>query len=561
MLNAHRCELPKSSDFTLPKPRSCFCCLPPFDSLQSWFTIYENHPKCRQHLISLAAANKEKRRHTSNKYWYIIHPFSKIKFFWDIIMMMVYFVAFITIPFFMCFVVLDYESVRLDNVNHVIYVFCWIDIIGNCMTGFYDKSKDEVILDQGMILKRYLRSYLFIDIFTSLPYDYITLPWRKVPGPEDSILATLINLLPLLKLSRYFTFTSYVRQTFLHFDSEDISCQMFLTLLLYTYVIHWFTCFCNVTPLIMMYAMHVPVTESEDTWLASVEIKSIAHRYQRALFIVLENFTASGYGGIMPQSDGHIMVCTVLMVLGRLFESYIIIMLLQIVADRKASESKYEQIVNQLSAYARQKQLPAFMKRRLLAYYHYRFRNSYFREKNIFANLSDVLRQEVTLHSCRRLVENVEIFQDLPKNILTLIVTNLKPELYLAKDMIIKAGTQGDCMFFLSSGTVAILTPTGKEVCFLEDGAHFGEVALLVQDQRRVASVVAVEVCEVYRLDRKDFRKCIAVHSDLFAKIERIATERMQRTVLIEEQHKRFTLHSRASSSAAQLRKVRQSQA
>lgn len=61
-------------------------------------------------------------------------------------------------------------------------------------------------------------------------------------------------------------------------------------------------------------------------------------------------------------------------------------------------------------------------------------------------------------------MENVEIFQDLPRNILTLIVTNLKPELYLAKDMIIKAGTQGECMFFLSSGTVAILTPTGKEV-------------------------------------------------------------------------------------------------
>lgn len=76
----------------------------------------------------------------------------------------------------------------------------------------------------------------------------------------------------------------------------------------------------------------------------------------------------------------------------------------------------------------------------------------------------DALKEEVTLHACRRLVENVEIFQDLPKNILTQIVTNLKPELYLAKDMIIRAGTQGDCMFFLSSGTVSVLTPTGKEV-------------------------------------------------------------------------------------------------
>lgn len=76
----------------------------------------------------------------------------------------------------------------------------------------------------------------------------------------------------------------------------------------------------------------------------------------------------------------------------------------------------------------------------------------------------------------------------------------------------------------------------------MEDGDHFGEIALLVADQRRVASVIAIEVCEVYRLDRKDFRQCIDVHSELFAEIERIATERVERTVRIEEQHKRFLM-------------------
>lgn len=143
---------------------------------------------------------------------------------------------------------------------------------------------------------------------------------------------------------------------------------------------------------------------------------------------------------------------------------------------------------------------------------------------------------------------------------------NLKFELFLPNEVIIKAGTQGDCMFFLSSGTVAVLTPTGKEVsiffnifafalvtrkkiysalcemCHLSDGAYFGEIALLVADQRRVASVIAIEVCEVYRLDRKDFRHCIDVHSELFAEIERIATERVEKTVRVEEQHKRFLM-------------------
>ncbi|KOC63550.1 hypothetical protein WH47_02297 [Habropoda laboriosa] len=83
-----------------------------------------------------------------------------------------------------------------------------------------------------------------------------------------------------------------------------------------------------------------------------------------------------------------------------------------------------------------------------------------------------------------------------------------------------------------------------SQICHLDDGAHFGEVALLVPDQRRVASVIAIEVCEVYRLDRKDFRKCIAVHTELFANIERIATERIERAVIVEEQHKRYLMRN-----------------
>ncbi|XP_058793323.1 potassium/sodium hyperpolarization-activated cyclic nucleotide-gated channel 1-like [Phymastichus coffea] len=545
----HRCELTKTSAFEVFESQpKCFCCL--YDLIRPWITINQTHPKCRQYLVSLAAVNKEKTRHASVKHWWTIHPFSKIRLYWELIMTIVYFIAFLTIPFQICFVVLDYKTIDLDNLNLFIYFLCWIDIILNCVTGFYNKSKDRISLDQGAILKRYLKTFMVIDVLSSLPYDRLTLSWRKVPGPENSLIATLINLLPLLKLTRYFTFKSYLRQIFLHVGNENVSCQMLLTLLLYVYIVHWFACFCNVTPLIMMYAQHESVDQSEDSWLATDEIKGIAQRYRQALFIVLENFTASGYGGIEPRSEGHITICTILMILGRLFESYITIMLMQIVADRKSSESKYEQIVNQLSAYARQKQLPAYMKQRLWAYYHYRFRNSYFREKKILINLSDALKEEVTLHACRRLVENVEIFQELPKNVLTQIVTNLKPELYLERDMIIRAGTQGDCMFFLSSGTVVVLTPTGKEVCHLEDGAHFGEVALLVQDQRRVASIVAVEVCEVYRLDRKDFRKFITVYSDLYAKIEQIATERMQRTVMIEEQHKRFNMLARRATIA-----------
>lgn len=68
------------------------------------------------------------------------------------IMAVVFFIAFLTIPFQICFVVMDYEKIYLDNVNLLVYALCWIDIILQCITGFYNKDKDEITLEQGPIL-------------------------------------------------------------------------------------------------------------------------------------------------------------------------------------------------------------------------------------------------------------------------------------------------------------------------------------------------------------------------------------------------------------------------
>lgn len=49
---------------------------------------------------------------------------------------------------------------------------------------------------------------------------------------------------------------------------------------------------------------------------------------------------------------------------------------------------------------------------------------------------------------------------------------------------IVKAGATGDCMFFIASGTVCVTTTNGRELCHLEDGDHFGEVALILKNNK-----------------------------------------------------------------------------
>lgn len=75
------------------------------------------------------------------------------------------------------------------------------------------------------------------------------------------------------------------------------------------------------------------------------------------------------------------------------------------------------------------------------------------------------------MHSCRQLVENVGFFKNLPIALLVRIVSCLRSEVYLVNDVIIKANTPGDSMFFIASGTVAIYTTSGREVGNIVDCA------------------------------------------------------------------------------------------
>ncbi|XP_076392816.1 potassium/sodium hyperpolarization-activated cyclic nucleotide-gated channel 4 [Megachile rotundata] len=512
------------------------------DVWQHMFEIHVETPRTMMYMHSLAAVGAERRRHAALSYWWIIHPFSYWRFVWDVVMTVIFMIAFLTIPFSVCFVVMAHDKVRLDKFNFFIYSFCWIDIVLNCITGYNDHVNMRVELEPLKILKQYVQGNFVPDVLSSLPWDHITMPWRTIPGHHSSHWVIAVNLLPLLKISRYGYVNQQIFELFSYFEVMHFYNETFSTLMLGFYMMFWSSCLCYLIPVLELHIIMSAAEECEECWMIGLDSDTIPFRFQYALFIVVEKLAASGYGKYVPKADGHMILSSVLMILGRVLECYIIVMLIHIKASRRASKSKFQEIMNQVIAYTIQKQLPAHMKNRLQAYYYYRFRNSYFREKLILQNLSEQLRQEIALQSCHRLVENVAIFQTLPKNVLRSIVRNLKFELYLPSDVIVKAGVQGDCMFFLSAGTVAILTPTGKEICHLEDGAHFGEVALLVPDQRRVASVIAIEVCEVYRLERRDFRKCIAVHTELFAQIERIATDRIEKAVTIEEQHKRYLM-------------------
>lgn len=69
------------------------------------------------------------------------------------------------------------------------------------------------------------------------------------------------------------------------------------------------------------------------------------------------------------------------------------------------------------------------------------------------------------------------------------------------------------------------------QVCHLTDGSNFGEVCLVMKEEKRIATVVAVDCSELYILSRTAFEKVINPYPDLYNRMCKIANDRFMKTM------------------------------
>lgn len=384
-------------------------------------------------------------------------------------------------------------------------------------------------MERKKIIKRYVKhGTFFTDLFGSFPTDVIFVNMWD----EYKITRKIVSLLCMFRSFSLKAYTDKLAYT------KKISISHYRYTIIFFWLIifiHWLSCIFWLVPIVTT-SMKQPLYPRTDSWIHAADLwyKSKETQYFFALLLTIGNCLRSGflknYQRNMP--DHYIVIIT--QIIGALLMWFLISRLMQYVKGMYSSKFKYEYAIRQLKQYMRHKQLPRRTQRRIINYYEFRFLRRYFHESDIINTLSLQLRQEIIMHSCRKLVENVTFFNNIPFALLNHIVTLLKSEIFLTNDVIIRANDPGNCMYFIGSGTVAVYTISGKEICHLEDGAYFGEIALVMANERRIASVVAVEICELYRLDRVDFARTILRYPMLWDHIKKIAIERHEKTMILD---------------------------
>ncbi|KAM3910255.1 uncharacterized protein RB166_021158 isoform 3-T3 [Leptodactylus fuscus] len=477
------------------------------------------------------AVEIEQQRVKSAGFW-IIHPYSDFRFYWDLIMLLLMVANLIILPVGITFFK-DQNTPPWIVFNVLSDTLFLADLILNFRTGIVVEDNTEIILDPHTIKMKYLKSWFLVDFISSIPVDYIFLIVDLETNVDTEVYKTaralrivrftkILSLLRLLRLSRLIRYIHQWEEIFhMTYDLASAVVRIFNLIGMMLLLCHWDGCLQFLVPMLQEFP--------DDCWVSINKMvnESWGKQYSHALFKAMSHMLCIGYGQQAPEGMTDVWLTMLSMIVGAtcyaMFIGHATALIQSLDSSRRQYQEKYKQVEQYMSFH----KLPPDTRQRIHEYYEHRYQGKMFDEENILGELSEPLREEIVNFNCRNLVANMPLFANADPNFVTAMLTKLRFEVFQPADYIIREGTVGKKMYFIQHGVVSILTRGSKETK-LSDGSYFGEICLLTRG-RRTASVRADTYCRLYSLSVDNFNEVLEEYPMMRRAFETVAMDRLDR--------------------------------
>lgn len=277
--------------------------------------------------------------------------------------------------------------------------------------------------------------------------------------------------------------------------------EVFYLLTTWLVCIHWAACL-FVIPGLISSDFRVQ-QEKIGAWyeLEGFQHQDMFGKYVICLFKSVKTLTGTEYSETFQATvrfDKNYV--TFITVAGRIGLCITLAYIYQLVQGMRSSQLRYDEMTVELSRFSQHNHLPEATREKLKKNYEFVFLKRYFNEDEILQTTSTSLRQQILIHNTRHLVEDSPFFHNLPSYLVMRIISSLSVELFSQNDIILNFGEIGKSIYFITSGSVALFTPGGWELCHLTDGDYFGETTLVSGSvEYQHMKVVALEMTECYK--------------------------------------------------------------
>ena len=410
---------------------------------------------------SMSTVGPPPRPRRLQSYWYdtatvVSHPNSPIKLKWDLLVGIVVIFSVILVPWKVGFDVPSTNAwIVVDFLADAIFLF---DMCYTFNTGFFEDAAEEIlILDRKRIATQYIKTWFFVDLLSTLPFDYIvsaattgTLTNSNAVGLELR-LTKLARGLRLFRLAKLITMTVKVQRLHKaashHWDINPAVTPLLKMIGFIFYCLHVLGCG-------WYFVCTLDENSMRDNWIGKVRSQVVINGestwaseaiawYCYSFYWAASTMFAVGYGDIHPVTSSERMYALVTQVVGAMVYGYIIgtISYLTEVASPRANALRKR--TDELKDWMSVRRLPRNLRYQIVSHmkYVWNFRTLY-NESLVLENLSGDLRRRLVFQSYEQVIMSVRLlrWKGVDGRLIELVVTSSKPLLLKVGDYLVRKG-------------------------------------------------------------------------------------------------------------------------
>ncbi|XP_066577077.1 potassium/sodium hyperpolarization-activated cyclic nucleotide-gated channel 1 [Amia ocellicauda] len=479
---------------------------------------------------SEAAVQKECDRQRETSSW-VIHPFSAIRNYYILLMLVLTFLNLLAIPIGIAFLDSEHHFRAWEIFNLFSDTVFVLDILVNFRMGVITDQK--VILQPKEIRHHYLKSWFALDLISAFPLDYIILIAKSFEEHSDTssfsasklvrviMFARIFSLARLLRVSKLWRFfTEWEQVSNANMEAVRLILRIMGLFLMILLLCHWNGCIQFLVPVLQEFPEH--------SWVVRENLTNatLGEQYSVAVFRALSHMIGISYGSAEPPSDEtELWIVMTSMVSGALMYTMMVASIAAMMTNGDAPAKAFRSKMSQLEDYMTYRKLPRELRTRICNYFQARHQGKWFDEEDIFKLVSRPLREEILNVRCANVLNSVPMFRNRDANFSNAVLLKLRREVFQEGDLITHPNAPGDRMFFVERGRVLVTTATVQaELC---DGDCFGELCLLNKGHC-TAMVQATSLVRLYSLSAGSFEEVLQGFPEIREELYQTAHERLR---------------------------------